>query len=499
MMSTADREAGLKTAQRKQRELRLGGVLICMLLSVCLGAYGHKYVYEELTPVIRVDVDTLLQSIEIPERQAGLYRMFPLRVGRPHVFYGYRSVRPPRVNMPEFRLQMLITPDSVAEMPALVPADSIVVEDIITMLPDSVTAERVDVIDISESLPDWFVVAMRSERLNHDLEYRYMLSNLTKIDYAAWTVPPPPRLPDEDYSYEAMLRNLHLPPVDIDDAILPEFEPRRYNWLHKFGVGLHVAQAYVSSNWYQGGNSYFSLLFNFNWDVELNTVFHPNLMFVSNLSYKLGINTNPRGSLHRYSVSQDQFQYNLKGGFKAWQKWFYSLTTLLKTQFFTAYPADSETPTAMFMSPVDFNLGLGMTYSTTGRNNTLKFSTSISPLSYNLKACVSDRIDRSQFNISPGKRTHSEFGSSAEVTLDWAIIPNISWKSRVFLFTNYHNCQADWENTFNFTINKFLSTQVYVYPRYDTSSEFVSSSWHHFMLKEILSIGVTYTFSTKPE
>ena len=139
-----------------------------------------------------------------------------------------------------------------------------------------------------------------------------------------------------------------------------------------------------------------------------------------------------------------------------------------------------------------------MTYNTEALQKRLKLSVSISPISYNLKTCLNDRIDPAQFNIEPGRHTRSEIGSNTEVNLNWDITPNISWKSRLFLFSDYHYFQADWENTFTFNINRFLSTQFYLHPRFDSSADFSATKWHYWQLKEILSFGLSYTFSTKP-
>lgn len=67
----------------------------------------------------------------------------------------------------------------------------------------------------------------------------------------------------------------------------------------------------------------------------------------------------------------------------------------------------------------------------------------------------------------------------------------------MFLFTNYDEFQGDWENTLNFAVNRFLSTQIYVHLRYDTASHQYDGHWRHWMLKEILSFGFRYAFSTK--
>lgn len=371
-------------------------------------------------------------------------------------------------------------------------------DSLFTMLPEQQALQINSNAGSFSVIPEWLIASLKSQRLQQDLQYNYMVNNPQNIDYAYWDLPEPPRLPEEDYSFKTFLANLHLPEINNEDAIIQEYQIKRTNWLHTVGAGLQFSQAYISSNWYQGGNNYLALLFNFNWDVALNTNFHPNKLFTSNLSYRLALNSNPKESLHKYSISQDLLQYNLKMGLKAFKKWFYSLNMQFKTQIFNSYPADSPNLGASFLSPGDFNVGLGMTYNLEALQKTLKFSASISPFSYNLKTCISNRIDHLQYNIPVDRHTHSEFGSNAELTLNWDITANINWKSRMFLFTDYSYFLADWENTLTFNINKFLSTQIYLHPRFDSSSDAGISKWRHWSLKEILSFGLSYTFSTKP-
>ena len=48
-----------------------------------------------------------------------------------------------------------------------------------------------------------------------------------------------------------------------------------------------------------------------------------------------------------------------------------------------------------------------------------------------------------------------------------------------------------------FTINRFLTTQINVNMRYDsTTMPLEDSDWHKLMLKEVLSFGFTYKFSS---
>ena len=72
--------------------------------------------------------------------------------------------------------------------------------------------------------------------------------------------------------------------------------------------------------------------------------------------------------------------------------------------------------------------------------------------------------------------------------------------SRLFVFTDYTYLQSDWENTISFDINRFLSTQLYVHVRYDSSTpRLEDSKWHTWQIKEILSLGFSYKFATFTE
>lgn len=347
----------------------------------------------------------------------------------------------------------------------------------------------------SEPMPEFRPA--REDAISAEILQEYLLKHPDKARYLSWTLPEPPKLlPEEDITNEFLIADI---PIEEPLALTPETieDVKRTNWLHKTDASLQFSQAYLSANWYQGGNNNLSLLVGLLWDVRLNEVYHPSLMFESTVSYKLGLNSTPQDTYHKYSVSEDLFQYNLRFGIRAKNKWFYSMSTQFKTQMMNVYGENSDVRKAAFLSPGELNLGVGMTYSSTGLKKRLKLNMSLAPLSYNLKTCVDHAVDPTQFGISAGRNTMSQWGSSAEVTLNWELISNVSWRFRLFLFTDYSNFQGDWENTFNFTINRFLSTQIYVHLRYDTSSDAINSRWHHWMLKEILSFGFRYAFSTK--
>ncbi len=465
--------------------------------------------YESVTPVIDStfiiprDVEEIISSLGTPD-----FKPTPInKVFGPWVFLGYRNIsrKPILTDLP------LWVPgvDIVNPLPEVDENEILIWEMIDEELNDSIQNTEELFLDIEEEegpdysaltnigVPKWLEDALRQYRIQEDFMYNTMISRPSTIDYSYWDLPVPPRLLDDDVTFAGYLRRQNLPDLNPENAILPEENLRRIYWLHNLGASLQFSQAYVSKNWYQGGNNHLALLFNFNWNVQLNQVYYPNLLFQSALTYKLALNSTPNDEVHTYSISEDVLQYNLNTGLKAFKKWFYSLNFQFKTQILRNYEQNSMKRTASFLSPGDLNLGLGMAYSHQNQKKTFQFTATISPISYNLKTCITDSIDHALFNIAPNRKTRSEIGSNAEFNMNWQITPNINYKTRLFLFTDYDYYMGDWENTLSFYINRFLSTQIYVHMRYDTSSD-MSTSWKHFMLREVLSFGLTYTFSTKP-
>ena len=454
------------------------------------------------------DLDDILQSLGEPNFKPTLVN----KVFAPWIFSGYRSIPKIKNFVPSSPLEVkgltVLTNDTTA-------SEELEFKDLVNMVEsnDSIVIPQISAEEVveqepfpaspdinilsSDVTPKWLRDALTSYKIQEDFVYSHMIANPLTIEKAYWDLPVPPRLPEDEITFEAYLRKLDLPEIDTEKAELMEQKLKKIHWLHNVNSMLQFSQAYISENWYQGGNNHLSLLFGFNWNVQLNQVYHPNLLFQSNLSYKLGLNSTPQDEVHKYSISEDLLQYNLNAGVKAFQKWFYSLNATFKTQILRNYEKNSMVRKASFLSPGDFNVGLGMSYSTQNKKKSFQLTATISPISYNLKTCITDKINHEQFNIKPDRKAHSEIGSNGEINVNWNIMWNINYKSRLFLFSDYTYFLADWEHTLSFAINKFLSTQIYVHTRYDTSAE-SNTSWKKFMLREVLSFGLSYTFSTKP-
>ena len=354
--------------------------------------------------------------------------------------------------------------------------------------------------EIAGSAYDWLDDLKQGRLLAARARQLYMSENPQDVKYNVWMLPEKPK------EYAAIInpqtRRIEMHEKAVGDrreevtALAPEVD--RKIWIQSLGVNAQFSQAYVSPNWYQGGNRSLIMLLNAAYNVKLNQRYYPKLLFEASAAYKLGMNTTPEDTVRSMNISEDLLQVNATFGYKAARRWYYSLNLQFKTQLFHSYPSNSDKLKSAFLSPGELNLGLGMTYSKENEKKTLKFSASISPASYNLKICIDPEVDHSQFGIRQDRKWLNEIGSNAELNFYAKLWGNTTYTTRLFIFSDYKMLQTDWENTLNFQFSRLFSTQIYAHLRYDTSADSsISHEWKKLMLKEILSVGISYTFSTK--
>jgi len=345
----------------------------------------------------------------------------------------------------------------------------------------------------------WLEDLSNSQDLILQARQNFILRNPESVRYNLADLPEPPkayRAFIDPTTTKIVLEEVKVNKEQLASDINADIDVKK--WLHRFDASLQFSQAYISPNWYQGGSNNLNMIGQVAYNVKLNPKIYPNLLFEASVQYKLSMNSTPDDSIHAVNISEDIFQINSTFGVKAAKRWFYSANLMFKTQLFNSYLTNSRQLQASFLSPGELNLGLGMTYNYENKKKTLTFGATISPLSWNLKTCLSDELDATAYGIEPGRHSINKVGSSAECTLMWKITYNIIYTSRLFAFTDYDYMQADWEHTIDFNINRFLSTRLYVHMRYDTKTpELADSKWHKFQLKEIFSFGFAYHLGVK--
>ncbi len=262
-------------------------------------------------------------------------------------------------------------------------------------------------------------------------------------------------------------------------------------WKHSVYSSLHFTQNYISDNWAQGGESTNALVSEFR--LEANYDDKQRVQFDNKLELKLGFVTAPSDTVHKYRTNADLFRLSSKLGVKAFKDWYYTLGAEFKTQLFPNHKTNSDDLISSFLSPAQLDVTLGMDFKKSTKNLTLSLLGS--PLAYNFIYIGNDKIvNPSSFNVEEGKSVAHLFGSKFEGNIDWKILPNLSWISKLTYFTTYDKVIANWENTFEFKFNRFLSTKIFVHNRFDDGVTLTEENDSYFQMKEMLTFGLTYSW-----
>ena len=261
-------------------------------------------------------------------------------------------------------------------------------------------------------------------------------------------------------------------------------------WKFKADGYLQFLQNYVSGNWYKGGESNYSAVGALTLDLNYND--KDRITFDNKLEMKLGFQTSRTDTVHKFKTNNDLLRFTSKLGLQAHKRWYYTLQLLTYTQFACGYKANDEFVYSDFFSPFKLNVGIGMEYKVEALNKKLTGSLNFLPLSFNF-TYVGRKALTSRNGITGDHHTLEDFGSQFTANLQWKLTDQVTWKTRFYANTSYHSALIEWENQFQLQISKYISANLFLYPRYDDSNMY-DDELGYFQFQEYSSLGISYTF-----
>ncbi len=290
----------------------------------------------------------------------------------------------------------------------------------------------------------------------------------------------------EDFLWKQQMVEMPKNKLDISQ--------QKRKWRYGGKISALVSQSYISPNWYTGGTGNVSIL----GDVSayVNYTNHKNLQFDNTLEWKAGFNSSFSDSLRFLSTNEDIFKINSKLGLKAYRNFYYTLSAEFSTPLFNTFvPNTRELSTSTF-SPIRTYIGLGLDF----KYKTI-LSLMVSPFSYKLtyvmntsKAEGVESTIADKFNIPEGKNILHAFGSRLELNFAYVFSKELKLNSKFYLYTDYKNVELDWEITGNFIVTHFLTIQLSLHPRYDSSLVLAEGQKSRFQFREFTSLGFLYQF-----
>lgn len=263
-------------------------------------------------------------------------------------------------------------------------------------------------------------------------------------------------------------------------------------WKYKGDASLQVMQNYVSDNWYKGGESNQAAVGTVT--LEANYDNKSKWKWDNKLEMKLGFQTSPSDTVHKFKTNEDLIRYTGKVGLQAANRWYYTLQMLAYTQFYHGLKSNNTKVFSDFMSPFNLSVGLGMDYKVQALANKLTGTINMSPLAVNYRYV--DRADLAKsFGVKTPDHTHSltDFGSQITASITWNVNDVLTWKTRIYGFTSYERSEVEWENTFTLRVSKYISANLFLFPRFDDANN-RDEDLGYWQFKEYSSLGFSYNF-----
>lgn len=282
------------------------------------------------------------------------------------------------------------------------------------------------------------------------------------------------------------------PVINVRPQTVAEVVVQKPNfWVTKGSFSTQVTESFFSPNWYQGGINNLNVLSMLTLEANYNN--KRKVQWDNKLDARLGFYQNQGEDIQS---NQDLLRLTSKLNLKAIRNWNYAIEAQGNTQMLNHYKGSDRSSglKSGFLSPADVSFTVGMDF----KKNFNKGSVSIypGPLSFKMTYVGIEKLS-ADYGIEEGKKMRYDLGSKLEVNFDYKITKDISYKTRFYYFTGrYEYVQMDWENTFNFQVNKYISTKLFFHTRFDDLVDIKpeNANWGFFQFKQYLMFGLNYAW-----
>ncbi len=265
-----------------------------------------------------------------------------------------------------------------------------------------------------------------------------------------------------------------------------------YTWKKGGMFGINISQGSLS-NWAAGGD---------NFSISVNSVVNVFAFYKKNkhswdntLDFNLGyVNTTSLGG----RKNDDRIDILSKYGYALNPKLNIAGLVNFRSQFFKGYTyeEDVKTLSSTFLSPAYVLVSPGLDYKPNAN-----ISIFISPITARMTIVKDDSLSAlGLYGVEPGKHSETEVGAFSTINYFREFNKNLSFKSRLDLFSNYeHNPQnidVFFTNVLNVKLTKLLSITWSVDMIYDDDVRLFGkdSNGAALQFKSLVGIGLQKTF-----
>ena len=268
-------------------------------------------------------------------------------------------------------------------------------------------------------------------------------------------------------------------------------------WKFSGRSSLTFTQNFISENWYQGGESNYSMLATI--DLDINYDDKDRISWTNHFDLDLGFATSQADTLHSFRTNTDKIRIESTFGYKLVKNLDLAAKLKVESQMLPNYPINTRDFISNCLAPLDANASIGFNYKPNFGN--FKLEIYLAPLSaFNFRYVHYERLANdlgvnadNGFDLGRG-RARQDFGTQLVVTVPtYQLTSFLDVYSRLEYYTDYHRSFFQWETKFNAALSKYFTASLMLNARFDDSVA-MHKDWKLWQFKELFTLGVAYSW-----